>query len=563
MSLSPSRLLPVVLALTIAACAPAVPTPAGGSANTGEATTARKVLSIAARQELASFGDFTGQGSSGGGNASIRRIAHDYLAVPNDEGTFVAQLALELPSVDRGTWTVNADGSMDTTWKLRPGVTWQDGQPFSADDVVFAFALHSDRDFTLSANGAKVRLIDDVTAPDPSTVVVHWRSTVPDADRAYGLDPMPRHLLEETYRTDKQALINSPLLSSGFVGLGPYRVARWEEGVELQFDRYDPYYLGRPPLDSVIVRYIKDGNTMVANALAGTVDVVIPPSIDLEQAADVRTRWAGTGNRVEAQVTQRLRWLRPQFRPDFAAVKAGLTNQTVRRAFFHAVDRGTLAEVVGQGIAPVADSWIGPREALRPQVASAIPQYPYDPSRAAQLLGEAGWTRGADGALVHQPDGERFESVISVRPTTGADKDAAIITDGWKAIGAQIGIYLMPASLADDREHLSSQPMVTLSSNPSQDFYNVALIHSAAMATPANRWNGQNNQGYSNARVDDLINRLLVTIEPAQQASLQRELLQEALNDVALIPLYWQTDPLLLLAPVRTFSWHTFDWDKS
>ena len=88
---------------------------------------------------------------------------------------------------------------------------------------------------------------------------------------------MPRHLLEEAYRTDKQSMIHSPLLSSGFVGLGPYRIARWDDGVELQFDRFDGYYLGRPPLDTVVVRYIKDGNTMVANILSGTVDVVVPP----------------------------------------------------------------------------------------------------------------------------------------------------------------------------------------------------------------------------------------------------------------------------------------------
>src|SRR5206468_1873482 len=107
----------------------------------------------------------------------------------------------------------------------------------------------------------------------------------------------------------------------------------------------------RPPLDSVIVRYIKDGNTMVANILSGSVDVVIPPSIDLEAAAEVRDRWQGTGNQVAAQVTQRLRWLRPQSRPEFTAIKNGFTNLTVRRAFYSAVDRGTLAETVGQGIA--------------------------------------------------------------------------------------------------------------------------------------------------------------------------------------------------------------------
>jgi peptide/nickel transport system substrate-binding protein len=426
---------------------------------------------------------------------------------------------------------------------------------------LFSYALHTDKEFTLAAGGAKVRLMADASAPDPQTLTIQWTSTIVDADRAYGLDPMPRHLLEEAYRSDKQSLTRTPQLVSGFIGLGPYKITRWEEGVELQFDRFDAYYLGRPPLDTVVVRYIKDGNTMVANILSGTVDVVTPPSIDLEAAADVRKRWEGTGNQVVAQVSQRLRWLRPQFRPDFTPIKNGLTNLTVRKAFYHGVDRNTLAEVVGQGIAPAADSWISPREALRGPVESAIPQYPFDLTRAQQLLSEAGWSKGADGMLVHR-DGERFETIISVRPTTGADKDAAIITDGWKALGAQVGMYLMPAALAEDREHLSTQPFVNLSSNSGTDFYNVALIHSAAIATPANRWNGQNNQGYSNPRVDSLIDRILVTIEPADQVTLQRQLLQEAMNDVAFIPLYWQTDPILMLKGVHNFNWHTYEWSK-
>jgi peptide/nickel transport system substrate-binding protein len=524
-------------------------------------------LTIAARQELLSFANFTGLGSANGGNQTIRLIAHDYLTVQDDARAWRPHLATELPSVERGTWRLNADGTMDVTWKIRPGVKWHDGAPFTSDDLAFAFTLHRDPGFTLTSGAAQVRLMDSVTTPDPFTLAVHWSSPSVDAIQAPGLDPMPKHLLEGLYQSDKDALINSPLLLTEFVGLGPYRIASWESGVELQFERFDGFYLGRPPLDRVVVKYVKDPNTQIANILAGSVDVVIPPSVDLETASEIRRRWEGTGSQVFAVVTDRLRFLRPQYRPEFARPQNGLTNLTVRRALYHAVDRAALAEVVGQGLAPAADSWFAPSEAIRAQVESAIPQYPFDPARAQQLLTQAGWVRGSDGILVNQQTGQRFEAEISVRPTTGSDKDSVIIADGWKAVGAQIGIYNMPAALADDRKHLSEQPFVTVSSLSAVNFYDGSITHSREISSDANRWTGRNNQGYSNPTVDALQDKLLVTLDERERVALHRQLLQEGMGDVLVLPLYWQTDPVFALRGVQGIkganNWNMFEWDKT
>jgi len=519
-------------------------------------------MTIASSRELLTFADFVGYGTSGGGNRTARYIAHDYLIAEDDVRDYYPQLAVEVPSADNGTWRVNADGSMDVTWTLRPNVKWHDGTPFTAEDLVFSHRLHTDRDFTLSSNGGTIRLMESAAALDPLTLTVHWARTNALANRAYGLDPMPRHLLQDLYQSDKEALIKNPFFNGEFVGLGPYRLARWEAGVELAFARFDDYYLGRPPLDTVIVRYIKDGSAMVANILAEAVDVVVPPSVDLETAAELRRRWEGTGNQAVPQVTDRVRWLRPQFRPELAQLKNGMPNLSVRRGLSHAVDRGTLAEVVGQGFAPTADSWVGPADPLRAQVAAAIPQYPYDLARAQQLPAEAGWTRGSDGVLVHQPSGERFEAYISVRPTTGADKDGAIIADGWKALGLQIGLHFIPPAQADDRQVLSTQPFVNLSSNGASGFWD-EILHTKGIASEANRWNGANNHGYSNPRVDSLIDRLLITIDQQERVNFSRQLLQETMTDAAIIPMYWQTDPLMLLRGVKGFTWRTFDWDKT
>ena len=547
-------------AVVLAACAPASGQ-SGSTAGASPQTGPRKVLTIAGNRELLTFADFVGYGTSGGGNRTVRYIAHDYLMAEDEVRNFHPQIALEAPSVEKGTWRVNPDGTMDVVWKIPANVQWHDGAPFTADDLAFSHQLHTDPDFTLSANGGTIRLMESATVLDPQTVSVHWSKSTPLANRGYGLDPMPRHLLADLYGSDKETFIKSPLFYSEFVGLGPYKLTRWDAGVELEFARFDAYYAGRSPLDTVIVRYMKDGNTMVANILSGSVDVVIPPSVDLESAAELRRRWQGTGNQVLPQVTDRLRWLRPQYRPQLAQPANAMTNLAVRKALYHATDRQTLADVVGQGLAPIADSWVRPADPLRPRVEAAIPQYPYDLARARQLLADAGWTRGSDGVLVHQSSGERFEAYISVRPTTGADKDAAIIANGWKALGLQIGLYFIPPAQADDRQVLSTQPFMNLSASSAAGFWD-DTINTKSIASEANRWNGANNHGYSNPTLDSFLDRLLVTIDERERVSLSRDALREAMTDVAIIPMYWQTDPLLLAAGVRDFTWRTFDWKK-
>jgi peptide/nickel transport system substrate-binding protein len=566
----------VMLCALVAACAPAAQpsapasqssAPQGASGATTVASRGPKVLTIAFRQELLSFGDFTGLGSSGGGNRIIRGIAHNYLSIQDDTYAWRPQLATELPSVEKGTWKFAPDGSMELTWKIRPNVKWQDGTPFTASDLVFAYTLHKDPQFTLVTGGSQVRLMESVEAPDPHTLVVRWSRTLVDATQGFGLDPMPRHLLEPLYQAgDKDALINSPLLSSNFVGLGPYRITNWQSGVEIQFERFDDYYLGRPPLDRVIAKYIKDGNTMVANALAGSVDVVMPPNIDLDIAKDLQRQWQGTGNQVISEVTNRMRFLRPQYRAEFARPLNASNNVTVRRALLHGIDRGLLTEVVGHGLVPIADGWIMPNEVLYPQVQSAIPQYSYDLNRAQQLLTEAGWVKGSDGVLVHQATGQRFETELGARPTTGADKDVAVIADGWKPLGIAANLYLMPAALADDREHIAKQPFMTHGSLPAVSFYDASVTHSREIATEGNRWGGRNTQGYNNPALDGILDRLIVTVDERQRVDLHRQLLQEGMGDVAFVPLYWQADPILLVKGVKGIrnsgSWNMYEWDK-
>src|SRR5439155_12113037 len=137
-------------------------------------------------------------------------------------------------------------------------------------------------------------------------------------------------------------------------------------------------------------------------------DVVLPVTVDLDAALDLRRRWEGSGNTVQVDVSGQLPQLEIQYRPEVARPRSGFLNPLVRQAFYQAIDRQTLTDVMTQGLAPVADSWYWPTHPQRGEVESAIPRYPYDPTHALSLLAQAGWSRGADGALVNGA-GERLE----------------------------------------------------------------------------------------------------------------------------------------------------------
>src|SRR5207248_7059273 len=116
--------------------------------------------------------------------------------------------------------------------------------------------------------------------------------------------------------------------------------------------------------------------------------------VRVDDALEVKRRWEGTGNQVVADLSGRLRHVELQHRPEIARPVNGMTNPLVRQAMYQAIDRRTLTDVTNPGLnVPTADSWIPPNHELRPDVESAIPQLPYDPTRSQQLLAQLAGAR--------------------------------------------------------------------------------------------------------------------------------------------------------------------------
>lgn len=553
------------MVLLIAACAPQAPAqPGGGTAGGQQPPQAPKVMTIGLARELASFSEF----ETGGGGIAAPDIAHDVLVRRTNTGDIVPGLAVDKPSVEKGTWSIRADGSMEVTWKIHSNVKWHDGTPFTSADLVFTHTVYSDKDLPSSVASA-LGQITSVATPDPQTFVLTYGRTDVRADQAIGLKPLPKHLLEPVYQSNKAELPGSPYVINEFVGLGPYRLVRWDSGVQIEFARFDDYYRGRPPLDRITLRYIRDPNALIANIMSGAVDVVIPPGADVDAGVEVQQRWQGTGNKVVIEPTDEFGWIQLQFRPEVLQAPRAWLNRDVRAALYHAVDRQTLAQVMIHGLSPVADSWFAPDHPLRAQVQDSIPQYPYDLNRSQQLLTQAGWSRGPDGVLVENQTGERFTTDFWANERLDLQRSQAIIAEGWKNLGVQVAVPVVSAALSADRrnEVLLSGPRI--GSVRTDRFLYDGQLAGKEIATEANRWGGRNRGGYSNPEADVLFDRLGGTIDLRQRVPLYREIARLWLGDVAIMPTYWDIEPVFHVANVKgpihggqQTTWNIFEWSK-
>ena len=568
----PSRGLLLTLLFVISACAApsapgSAPTDAPGTSFQGQAAapSGPKILRIGAQREPDSF---LRPGSQG--QERIWDLAHAQLAVPNERADFIGRLATEIPSVERGTWVINPDGTMDTTWRLRPNIRWHDGRAMSADDLVFAFELHQNRNFIVSAP-RPLRFMDSVEAPDPQTFVIHWKQTFALAFDTE-LMPYPRHILGGLADDTLERLHNSPHWTTEFIGLGPYRLVRWEAGSHLEFARFDDYSLGRPRLDSVFYRFYPDVNTLIANILSGAVDLHLPVVLEAQQALEIQRHWEGTGHRVMVGPDGRPEFLSVQLRPDSEVMvrPSALRDQRVRQALYRAIDREEIAAALFYQYAQTSDSWIPPNDPRRqvPVIREAIQQYPYDPARAQRELEELGWRRGADGILANAA-GERFEFEIRDTPTSVAESKLNITRDMFKRVGVEITPLVVSPQRTADREYRSLHPGWEFTST-TYVFFEITRLHTSDIGTPTNRYAGGNKGGYSNPQMDALVDRLAVTIPPDQRHSITADMLRIATNELPVLPLYWQVGVITAAAKVKNVlpphirqqhGWNLPDWD--
>ncbi|MBM2811385.1 MAG: hypothetical protein HW416_2144 [Chloroflexi bacterium] len=250
----PRRTLLGLVLTGLLGCAPVAQDVVVGARPAEPAQSAPKTIVVGVLAGTPTFAPWDSSNPSSGGPA-LTELHVSGLVTNDPVGGLDRRLARSIPTLESGRIVLLPDGRMRMVWPLRNDVKWHGGTPFTSDDLLFSWEVLSN-EATPSTSGRKWgQLIDSVTADDPQTLSVTWKTTYYAAadfsERV--LWPLPRHLLGETLRRDPEAFRNSPYWTTDYVHLGPFRLSHF--GIDsLTFDRFDDYFLGRPKVDRIAVR---------------------------------------------------------------------------------------------------------------------------------------------------------------------------------------------------------------------------------------------------------------------------------------------------------------------
>jgi peptide/nickel transport system substrate-binding protein len=468
-----------------------------------------------------------------GGIGNINPIFNATLDFVDERGTQHAYLAEALPQLNTETWRVFPDGRMETTYRLRPNLAWHDGTPLSAED--FAFALQVYATPALGVSGSiPISLMAEIVTPDPRTVTIRWRQSFPHMGRTR--DPfqaLPRHLLEQPFQQgDAEFFANHPFWTNEYVGLGPYRLVRWDPGAAIEAAAFEKFALGPPKIERIRIIFMSDSNTAVAALLSGEAHIAVDFVLMYEQGVILEQEWSpraggDRGTVLYSPVLYRNSIF--QLRPEMAATPA-LLDVRFRRALTHAVDMQAIIDALIGGKAVVAPSLLSPLVDYYSTIERVVTKYPYDLRRAQQLLDEVGLPKGGDGFYVN-PNGEpfKFEVRYTANPTHEAEN--AVIVDGFRRLGLNASGTLIPPIGLRDAQYLASMPAIFTSGARGHE-QDMGRYSTPQTPRPDVRWQGFNRGAWSNAEYDrlwDVYNANLDRSERIQQLAQMEKIFTEEL----------------------------------
>ena len=278
-----------------------------------------------------------------------------------------------------------SDDLMTWTFHLREGVTWHDGEPFTAADVKWTFDSileYGDQAYTYTY----VKMVESVETPDDYTVVFHMAypcgTFVESVGDYQGPDILPAHIYEGTDPYTNPANQNP-------VGTGPFKFVEYEPGNYCRLEANTDYYGDGPYLDEVIYSFTPDLTTATTALEAGEVGwmTATPSFAEADRLATV------DGITVETQGTNIVQWT--QFNLSEEAARPYISDVRVREAICWAIDNQNIADVLYMGYVEPSDNWY---TSTVEWAVNRDVEYPgYDVDKANQILDDAGYERGADG----------------------------------------------------------------------------------------------------------------------------------------------------------------------
>ncbi len=407
--------------------------------------------------------------------------------------------------------TFAVKGALATSWKyvddttiefaLRHGVTFHDGSPFSADDVVYTLnGILNDKMVSVPSNYAWMAGAEKI---DDFTVRVKLKQVFPAATEYLSM-------VTPIWPKASREKLGHDGYSKQPIGAGPYKITKVDGVSWIEMERYDGYYQdspkGRANIRRLVIHEVTDATTAMNELLGAKADWTwnfIPDNFD-------------NIARIPTLVAQRAETMRVNFLGMDAAGRTGadspLVKVKVRQAIAHAIDRKTIADKLIQGGARVPDTACFPTQFGCDAAAAA--HYDYDPAKAKALLAEAGYPNGFDTEIVS----------YFIAPVEGA------VQNYLRAVGINAKISHLQVSAALRRTLDGSAPL-TLGNWGSYS------INDASAILPY-FFGGTNTDQTRDADLTALVKAGSTSTDPAQRKTAYTAALKRISENAYTLPLY-------------------------
>lgn len=482
--------------------------------------------------------------SSGTKDRDGSRIFLEPLVAFDAEANLVPILAAEIPSVEKGTLD---PGRKWIIWKLKKGVTWHDGTPFTAEDVVFTWQYASDPETAALSQGGyrkieSVEKIDDltvkVTLKEPT---VDWTTPWSNSD---GLI-LPKHV-HERYK-GKEAR-NAPANLKP-IGTGPYKIVEFRPNDIIIADINPNYHVeNRPFFDRIEMKGGGDAPSAARAVLqTGEFDFAWNLQVSWDELEAMEKAGQGvilvTQGGSEEHI--QLNYTDPNVEIDGerASLKAPhpfFTDLRVRQAFALAMNKKLIVDQLYGKTGEVAHVYYYTPKKYVPDV-----QQEYNLDKANRLLDEAGWRRGPDG--VRTKDGKRMKVLFQTSVNKLRQDTQAIIKQDLQKIGVEVELKSVIADVffaadpgnPDNFPHFyADMQMYTYTRGGPDDYLDIfRTFLSTEVRQKANNWATQNTTRYVSKEFDALYEQAKRELDPVKAAELVKQMNKKLFDDVAVVPL--------------------------
>ena len=481
----------------------------------------------------------------GAKDAEGSRIFYEPLAAWDPDGNLVPVLAAEIPDIENGG--VAADGK-SVTWKLKPGVEWHDGQPFTADDVVFNWEYAADPETAATSIGS----YKDITVEkiDPLTIRIRFDKPTPFWARAFVAPSMivPKH----AFAPYKGARSREAPGNLKPVGTGPYRIIDFRPGDLVRGERNPSYHMAnRPYFDAIEV---KGGGDAVSAARAviqtGEYDYAWNMQVEdeillrLENGSGSRGRTQMVPSRgiEHIQLNSSDPWTEVDGERSSTKTQHPLFNDpAVRQALRLLVDRAAIeAHIYGRTGVATGNFLNNPERFV-----SKNTKWEFNIDKANQLLEEAGWQRGADG--IRAKNGKRLKLVYQTSINAPRQKTQAIVKQACQKAGIDVELKSVTASVYfssdaanpdTSRKFYADIQMYTVGtpSDPDPERFMQQFV-SWEIASKENKWQGNNPTRWHNDEYDKIYRAARGELDPVKRAALFITMNDMVVDDAVVIPI--------------------------